>query len=111
MIRLLIYNIDGLGNASTKPIRHKLDTLSKILHNGEVSILGLAEVNIDWRKVPLKENLYNQTDGYNKTCRISIAHNKKVARYGPLQSGGAATIAMNEIACCVLDSRKNSREI
>ena len=68
-----------LGNELKEPIIHKLDNLNKILHNGEVSILGLAEVNIDWRKVPLKENLYNQTDGYYKTCRISIAHNKKVA--------------------------------
>ena len=50
----------GLENVSIYPIIHKLDTLKKILHNGEVYIIGILEVNIDWRKLPLKENLYHQ---------------------------------------------------
>ena len=41
----------GLVNASIETSRPELDTLNKILQNGEVSILGLAEVNRDWRKV------------------------------------------------------------
>ena len=45
-------------NTSTEPIRQKLYTLKKILYNGEVYILGLAEVNIDWIKLPLKDNIY-----------------------------------------------------
>ena len=44
----------GLGNALIEPRRHNIDTRKKILHNGEVSILGPEKVNINWIKVPLK---------------------------------------------------------
>ena len=58
-IRILFQNTGGLINASTESSGHKLNTLKKILHNGEVSILGLAEVNSDYKKLPLKDNLYH----------------------------------------------------
>ena len=45
----------GLVNLSTEPSRHKIHTLKEILNNGEVFILGLAEVNSNWRKVTLKK--------------------------------------------------------
>ena len=66
----------GSGNTSTEPSIHNLDTLRKILHNGEFYILDLVEVNIGWIKVTLKENLYPWTYGWYKTYRINIAHNK-----------------------------------
>ena len=56
----------GLVNAPIETIRHELDTLNKILQNGEVSIIGLTEVNRDCRKVQLKENLYHWTDCCHK---------------------------------------------
>ena len=32
--------------------------------NGEIVIIGIAEVNINWSKIPIKENIYNRTDGW-----------------------------------------------
>ena len=80
------------------------------MHNGEVSILVLAEVNSNKRKLPLEENLYHQTDGWYKTVRINTAQKKQTTGNGPFQSGGTATMYMNEIACRVLDSRNDPRE-
>ena len=51
---MLFQNMGGLGNALTEPSKHMIYTLKKILRNGEVSILGLSEVNSDWKKVTLK---------------------------------------------------------
>ena len=58
--------LHNVGNASTHTSRHKLDTLKKILHNKENYILVLAEVNIDCRKVPLKDTIYHHADGWYK---------------------------------------------
>ena len=62
--------MSGLGNSSTEANRHNLNNLNKILQNGEVSILCIAEVNISWSKVPLKETIYHQTDSWYRTHRI-----------------------------------------
>ena len=107
---MFFQNMGSLVNALIEPSRNKLDTLEKILHNGEVFILGIVEVNSNRRTLPLKNNLYHRTDVWYKTQRIKTTHNKNVAGYGIFQSVGTATISMNEIACHVLDSKDDPRE-
>ena len=60
-----------IGNASYKPIQHKLDTLKKTMINEGISIIGLIELKSNWIKIPIKENIYNSTYGWFKTRRIS----------------------------------------
>ena len=100
----------GLGNALIEPRRHNIDTRKKILHNGEVSILGPAKVNINWIKVPLKQNLYDQTDGSYKTCRINKANTKKTAEDRTFQGESTENIAMNEIVFHFLNYKNEPRE-
>ena len=108
-IRIIFHNMGGLRNALTEPIRNNLDTLKKILHNWGVYILVLAELKINWRKVTMEGNIYHWMDGWYKTRRVNIEHNKTMVGDWPFQSRSTSTIAMNKITCRVLNSRNNPR--
>ena len=34
--------------------------------NEGISMIGIAEVNINWNKIPINENIYNRTGGWFK---------------------------------------------
>ena len=53
-ISIMFHNMGGIGNASYQHIQQKLDTLKHIVINEVISIIELAEVNINWRKVIIK---------------------------------------------------------
>ena len=42
--------------------------------NKGIAIIGLAEIDSNWSKIPIKENIYNMTDGWLKTRRISTGY-------------------------------------
>ena len=65
--------------------------------NEGISIIGLTEVNINWSKIPIKENIYNRMDGYLKTRRISTGYNRVTTSDGPFKSGVTAIIAVDEV--------------
>ena len=65
----------GMGNESDKPCQQNLDTLKKVTINEGISTIGLAEVNRNWSKIPIKENIYNRTDGWLKTRNINKGYN------------------------------------
>ena len=43
--------------------------------NEGIAIIGLAEVNSDWKKNPIKDHIYNRTNRCFKTGRISRGYN------------------------------------
>ena len=65
-IRIMFKNIRGMGNTSYQPIQHKLNTLKHIMINEGMAIVGLSKVKINWIKIPVKEKIYNRTDGWSK---------------------------------------------
>ena len=46
------------------------------MHHLGVSIQGLVELSKDWKKVPLKENIYRCMDVWYKTHKINTAYKK-----------------------------------
>ena len=54
----MLQNMGKIGNTSDKPTQHKLYTLKQIIINEVISIIGFAEVKINWNKIPIKENIY-----------------------------------------------------
>ena len=74
-IRNMLHNMGGMGNAPDQPIQHKLYTLRKIIINEGISVIGIAEVNSNWSRITIKENIYNMTYGWFRTRRISTGYN------------------------------------
>ena len=65
--------------------------------NEGISIIGLAEVNSNRSKIAIRENIYNRTNGWFKTRRISTGYNKVTISGGTFQSGGTAIMAVDEV--------------
>ena len=59
-------NMGTIGNKSDQPRQHKLYTFKKVMINEGIAIVGLAEVNSNWSKITIKENIYNRMDGLFK---------------------------------------------
>ena len=60
----MFQNMGVMGNASYQSIQHKT------IINEIISNIGLAEVNSNWIKIPIRENICNRTDGWFKTRSI-----------------------------------------
>ena len=69
-IRIMLQNMGGMGNTSDKSSQNKLDTLKKTMINEGISIIGVSEVNSNWSKISIRENIYNREDGWFKTKSI-----------------------------------------
>ena len=55
-------NMGTIGNKSDQPRQHKLYTFKKVMINEGIAIVGLTEVNSNWSKITIKENIYNSMD-------------------------------------------------
>ena len=67
--------------------------------NEVIAVMVLAEVKSNWKKFPIRENIYNRMDGWFKTRRFSTGYNRVTNSDGPFQSGGTATMSVYEVSC------------
>ena len=51
------------------------DTLKKTMINEGIPIVIIAEVNSNWSKITIKEDIYNRKNGWLKKRRISTGYN------------------------------------
>ena len=71
----MFQNMVNKDNALDQPVQQKLDTLKKIMINEGIAIIGITEVNISWSKIRIKENIFNRTEVWFKTGKISTGYN------------------------------------
>ena len=67
--------------------------------NEGISILGLSEVKSNWSKIAIKYNIYNSTDGWLKTRRISTGYNRVTTYKRRFQNGAIDIMAVAETSC------------
>ena len=65
--------------------------------NERIAIIGLVEVNSNFSKIPVKDNIYNNTDGWFETRSISTGYNRVTISDVPFQSGGIYIMAVDEV--------------
>ena len=65
--------------------------------NEGIAMVKLSEVNDNWRKFPIKENIYNRTDGWLEKRSISTGYNQVTTYDGPFQSMGTVIMAVDEV--------------
>ena len=62
--------------------------------NEGIEIIGIAEVNSNWSKILIIENLYNSTDEWFKTSRIITGYNQGTISDGKFQSVGTTILVV-----------------
>jgi len=100
MIRLLFQNPQGLGPISNLRAcqSSKLNTLKDTLIKHNIDVLGLAEVNKDWRLVPHQETLWSATEGWFEYRRLAKSNNTAVPPTSKIQFGGTLLLETNRVA-------------
>ena len=94
----MFQNMGGMGNASDQSSQHKLDALKNTMINEGISIIWLVKVNVNWSKIPIKDNIFNRTDGWFKTRMIITGYNRVTISGRPFQSGGTAIMTVDKVS-------------
>ena len=113
MIRILFQNPHGLGwmAGGTRVQSPKITKLRDTLIKHQVDILGLSEVNKDWRVIPKKDTFWSITDGWFEHRRLTTGINSKVPPTSQIQYGGTLVMAMNRIAYSITAHNDDARQL
>jgi Exonuclease III len=113
MIRILFQNPQGLGRIGQVGQEQslKLSKLKDFLIKHKFDVVGLSEVNKDWRLVPHKETLWATTEGWFEYRRLSTCINQKVRPQSQIQYGGTALMAINKCAYSIIKIEPDHRQL
>ena len=100
-----------MGKASDQPSQHKLDTLKNTIINEGIEIIGLAKVNSNWSKIPIKDNIYNRIDRWFKTRRTRTGYKRVTIYNRTFESGGTYIMAVYEVSCRVIATGQEFRNL
>lgn len=113
MIRILFQNPQGIGSIDSNNSRQtlKINKLKHTLLKHDVDIVGLSEINKDWRMVPHKESMWACTEGWFEHRRLTTSINELNPPTSPTQFGGTLLMAMNRIAFSIAAAEKDFRKL
>jgi hypothetical protein len=113
MLRILFQNPQGLGRIesgrSTQSL--KITKLKDLLLKHNFDVVGLSEVNKDWRVVPPKETLWTGTEGWFEYRRLNTSINYMVPPQSQIQYGGTALMAINKVAYSIVAVEDDHRKL
>jgi hypothetical protein len=110
-MRILFQNPQGLGHMNTNDSMHtdKINSLKNVILKHEVDIVGLAEVNKDWRNIPQKQTFWQLTEGWFEHRRLVTSLNHTVSSTSPIQFGGTLLMSSNQMAHRTTHMDKDAR--
>ena len=94
-IRVSFVNVNGIGSFAK---HEKSEGIRRHMVEKEVDIMGLAETNVNWKKVRNKDTLWDRTKEWVPDRRIGVSYNLHQRVQSKAQPGGTATIAVNDMA-------------
>ena len=113
-IRILLHNPGGIGFIHNKRCLQtlKMEKLKKLIIQHEVDLVGLCEVNKDWRKVEQNHTIWNATSNWKKNRRVQTSQNStKPPRNSEFLVGGTATIAFDDLVPRICDQGEDFRKL
>jgi hypothetical protein len=113
MVRILFQNPQGLGRLAGDSTAQtpKLNKLRDTLLKHKVDILGMAEINKDWRKIPQKDTLWTVTNGWFEYRRLTTSINQMVKATSQVQYGGTLLMAMDHLAHSIISVESDDRQL
>ena len=88
-----------------------MEKLKKLILDYDFDIVGLTEVNKDWRVINHDETIWGATAGWKENRRIQISQNStKKAETGHL-IGGTATMVFNDVLFRITDQGEDKRKL
>ena len=113
-VRILLHNPRGIGFISDKRCKQtlKLEKLKKLILTHDFDLVGLTEVNKDWRKVSQDNTIWGATSGWREHRRIQVAQNvTKPPSNSDLLIGGTAMMAFDDFVFKISKQENDSRKL
>jgi hypothetical protein len=113
IIRILFQNPQGLGhlNGRSRMQTPKLTKLRDTMIKHNIDIVGLSEINKDWRKISQRDTMWNIIDGWFEYRRLIMSMNTMVSATSPTQYGATMLMAMNRIAYSIISADSDTQKL
>jgi hypothetical protein len=113
MARILFQNPHGLGTITSGNQEQslKITKLKAAILNHNIDVVGLSEVNKDWRQIPHQESFWALTEGWVKHRRLITSINRKVESQSSIQYGGTLLMATNKLAYSIIKTEEDSQKL
>ena len=112
-VRILLQNPGGIGFVTGRRNREslKIEKLKKFIIEKEVDMVGLTEVNKDWRQVSTENTVWAATASWTETRRIQTSTNTTCPSQSEHQIGGTISMCFNELAHRVSGRGQDNRNL
>ena len=94
MVRLCFSNINNIGQTA---LSHKSLDIQDFVTRREVDVFGMTELGVNWKTIPMEDNLWERTSQWFNKRRISCGYNTHDTSGRRSQYGGTALLAVNDI--------------
>ena len=88
-----------------------MEKLKKLILNYDFDIVGLTEVNKDWRKINYDDTIWGATAGWKENRRIQISQNKTKKAENSHLIGVSVTIAFSDILFRITDQGEDTKKL
>ena len=90
-----------------------MEKLKRLILSQEFDIVGLSEINKDWRKIKYDNSIWSATQPWHEHRRVQVSYNSTSPARKEFQPGGTAMMVMGEltfrISCQSSDHRNLGR--
>jgi hypothetical protein len=104
--RVVFQNCGGLPLAKQ---RHQNDRLVRFSQDFRIDVMGLAEVNINWSRLPIDSRLHGRFRGAWE--RVHILNSNLHGDSEPFQRGGTALFSFNQLVSRIRQSGTDLRRL
>jgi len=91
-VELALYQDKGIRESL------KVEKLKQFILSKQVDVVGLTEVNKDWKRVDIENTVWAATAGWTEARRIQTSHNKALPPQAEFQVGGTLSMCFNELS-------------
>ena len=107
IVRVVFQNINGLGISEEAD---KRSNIKEFINKYKIDIMGIEEVNTNWKIVGKKDTLQTLACKWFRNSRVITSNNAIVDSKSKHQYGGVATITSGDIALKVGEIKHDTPE-
>ena len=113
-VRILLHNPGGIGFIENKRCLQtlKMEKIKKFIIQHNVDIVGLSEVNKDWRRVKQDNTIWNTTKNWREHRRVQVSQNKtSPPGNSEFLVGGTAMAAFDDVVFKICEQGEDFRHL
>jgi len=113
-VRILLHNPGGIGFVTSQRCKQtlKMEKLKKLVIKNDIDLVGLTEVNKDWRKLDYEHTIWGATTNWRENRRIQTGQNiTKPAGESSHLVGGVAMMAFGDLVFGISNQDSDFRKL